>query len=204
MEPLQVFREYVQVKAHFNRKDFVYGKQHVKVLQSALNRRTDKYFFENFLARKHKSEIVPFFVANFVERKNLWIGDLYMNIESEETYIEWRKKMDAIKRFIYEELLTINEFIVSRGITFNALFEFNDGKKPIIFRFLEQQIISLETFIVFDKVLGIMDVFGKTLKNDPVFKAWELKIMKYGLLFDIRTEEYQKMMHTLFVGQKRR
>ncbi len=200
MTGFEIFRHYVALKTHFNSDSYDYlkygGKSTVK--RQTYENRKDKQFFER-LSNKHMSYTIPFLVANFVANKNLWIGDLTVNQESEETYFAWKKKMSRLWSITSEEMLNMETFMEKRGLKFNDLFKKQADSQPVIFRLMIQRYISMETYIIMDVALGFSTQFDAMLKGDVIYEQWSLKLRKYEPFLNLAKEDCVKITRDVFL-----
>jgi len=85
------------------------------------------------------------------------------------------------------------EWAEINGYTFNDLFRIKEGNHPIIVRMVLQRIISLETFIILDRILGCGFNFNKRL-TDIIWKDFWMKICKYSPFININLEKCKKLL----------
>ena len=143
--------------------------------------------------------VIPFLVANFVTDKNLWVGDLVMNLEAEENYFAWKKKMSRLFMEAEEELSKVNQFMEARNILFNDLFAIKEDSQPILFRLMAQRFISLETYIIVDVALGFRKTFDTGLEDDIVYRRWAKKITAYEPFLDLPRAKCLKLVRKIFL-----
>ena len=193
MAPFEVYCEYLALKNHFSNPKYDYFKYNKKVRAtiSSFNKRRDKYFFEK-TSRKYKDEdIVNFLVANFVESTSVnqvWIGEIISS--GERTYADWTKRQQSLTYLFKEqsnELLSNNEL--------ENLFSCSKGHPTILKRFLGGD-ISLETFVIYDRIFSFRKKFDKKLK-DPVWETVSLKLQKYSPFLNIDVFKFKKILRDL-------
>ena len=85
------------------------------------------------------------------------------------------------------ELLSENEL--------ESLFDCSKGH-PRIFKAYLGQKLSLENFVIWDKVLGFSKNFDKKL-TDPVWETVSHKLKKYGPFINIDVFKYKKILREL-------
>jgi len=191
--PYQVYCEYLALKSHFSNRKYDYFKYNKKVRASlqSFYKRKDRYFFEK-TSRKYKDEeIVNFLVANFVESTSVnqvWIGEIISS--GERTYQDWTKRQQSLTYLFKEqsnELLSNNEL--------ENLFSCSKGHPIILKRFLGGD-ISLETFVIYDRIFSFRKKFDKELK-DPVWETVSLKIQKYSPFLQIDIFKFKKILRDI-------
>ena len=193
MSPYQVYCEYLALKSHFSNPKYDYFKYNKKVRASvtSFNRRADKYWFEK-TSRKYKDEeIVNFLVANFVESTSvnqIWIGEIINS--GERTYAEWMRRQQSLTYLFKEqsnELFSENEL--------ESLFNCSKGHPLLLKKFLSGS-ISLETFVIYNKIFHFSKNFDKNL-DDPVWETVSLKLKKYSPFINIDVFNYRKILRSI-------
>ena len=193
MSPYQVYCEYLALKSHFSNPKYDYFKYNKKVRASvtSFNRRADKYWFEK-TSRKYKDEeIVNFLVANFVESTSvnqIWIGEIINS--GERTYAEWIRRQQSLTYLFKEqsnELFSENEL--------ESLFNCSKGHPLLLKKFLSGS-ISLETFVIYNKIFHFSKNFDKNL-DDPVWETVSLKLKKYDPFINIDVFQYKKILRDI-------
>jgi len=191
--PYQVYCEYLALKSHFSNRKYDYFKYNKKVRASLQSyyKRKDRYFFEKTSRKYNDEEIVNFLVANFVESTSvnqIWIGEIISS--GERTYADWTKRQQSLTYLFKEqsnELLSNNEL--------ENLFSCSKGHPTILKRFLGGD-ISLETFVIYDRIFSFRKKFDKELK-DPVWETVSLKIQKYSPFLNIDVFKFKKILRDL-------
>ncbi len=193
MTPYQVYTEYLALKSHFTNKNYDYFKYNKKVRATitSFNRRKDRYFFERTSRKLSDKEIIDFLLSNFVATdtpSNLWIGEIISS--GERTYSDWTKRQQSLTYLFKEqsnELLSNNEL--------ENLFSCSKGHPTILKRFLGGD-ISLETFVIYDRIFSFRKNFDKELK-DPVWETVSLKLQKYSPFLNIDVFKFKKILREL-------
>lgn len=191
--PFEVYCEYLALKNHFSNPKYDYFKYNKKVRATitSFNKRRDKYFFEKTSRKYNNEEIVNFLVANFVESTSVnrvWIGEIISS--GERTYSDWTKRQQSLTYLFKEqskELLSNNELEI--------LFSCSKGHPIILKRFLGGD-ISLETFVIYDRIFSFRKNFDKKLK-DPVWETVSLKLQKYSPFLNIDVIKFKNILRDL-------
>ena len=169
---------------------FKYNKK-VRATITSFNRRKDRYFFERTSRKLSDKEIIDFLLSNFVATdtpSNLWIGQIISS--GERTYQDWTKRQQSLTYLFKEqsnELLSNNEL--------ENLFSCSKGHPIILKRFLGGD-ISLETFVIYDRIFSFRKKFDKELK-DPVWETVSLKLQKYSPFLNIDVFKFRKILRDL-------
>jgi hypothetical protein len=196
VNPHETYKTYLALKNHFTKTNYDYHKYCGKVnasLQSFYKRR-DRFFFEKISRQKTDEEIVNFFVSNFVscsDPQSLWIGEIMK--EGEPKYKEWQKKIQSLSYFFKEE----SEVLFSEN-NLNSLFEIKNGSHPIVLKKFLGGEISLETFVIYNKIFQFEGNFDKKLL-DPVWETVSLKIKKYNPFLQINIFDYKKILKNIIL-----
>lgn len=191
--PYETYQTYLSMKSHFTNRKYDFfkygGKSRATV--SSFNKRKDKYWFEKTSRKYSNKEVVDFLLANFVSTdnpQNLWIGEIISS--GERTYADWTKRQQSLTYLFKEqsnELLSNNEL--------ENLFSCSKGHPTILKRFLGGD-ISLETFVIYDRIFSFRKKFDKKLK-DPVWETVSLKLQKYSPFLNIDVFKFKKILRDL-------
>ena len=188
--PFETYQHYLSLKNHFTNPKYDFFKYGAKTRASvtSFNKRKDKYWFEKTSRKYSDKEVVDFLVSNFTATdnpQNLWIGEIINS--GERNYSEWMKRQQSLTYLFKEqssELLSENEL--------ESLFKCTKGHPLILKKFLSGS-ISLETFVIYDKIFHFSKNFDKKL-DDPVWETVSLKIKKYSPFINIDVFNYKKIL----------
>ena len=181
------------MKSHFtNRKYdfFKYGGKS-RATMASFNKRKDKYWFEKTSRKYSDEEVLNFLLANFVSTdnpQNLWIGEIINS--GERNYSQWMKRKQSLTYLFKEQS---NELLFNKNL--NEVFDCSKGHPPILKKYLGGE-ISLETFIILEKVFSFVKNFDKKL-TDPVWETVSLKIKKYIPFLNINVVQYKKILRDI-------
>jgi hypothetical protein len=89
-----------------------------------------------------------------------------------------------------------NELLFNKNL--NEVFDCSKGHPPILKKYLGGE-ISLETFIILEKVFSFVKNFDKKL-TDPVWETVSLKIKKYIPFLNINVVQYKKILRNIVNG----
>jgi len=191
--PFETYQHYLSLKNHFTNPKydfFKYGAR-TRASISSFNKRKDKYWFEKTSRKYSDKEIVDFLVSNFADSdnpQNLWIGEIINS--GERTYAEWMRRQQSLTYLFKEqsnELFSENEL--------ENLFNCSKGHPKILKEFLSGR-LSLETFVIYDKIYQFSKNFDKKL-TDPVWETVSLKLKKYGPFINIDVFNYKKILRSI-------
>ena len=191
--PFETYQTYLSMKSHFtNRKYdfFKYGGKS-RATMSSFNKRKDKYWFEKTSRKYSDEEVLNFLLANFVNTdtpQNLWIGEIINS--GERTYAEWMRRRQSMT-YIFKEQ---SQKLLSE-IELEKLFSCSKGHPLILKKYLGGE-VSLETFVILEKIFSFGKDFDKKLK-DPVWETVSIKTKKYIPFLNINVFTYKKILREL-------
>ena len=195
MMPFDAYRCYLSLKNHFTKDHYDYIKYRGKTRATvqAFYKRKDRFWFEKFARQKNDKEVEEFFVSNFIystDPANMWIGEMIK--EGEGRYSEWKKKVQSLTYIFKEETESIFE-----NKKVDDMFDCSKGHPPILKSYLGGD-ISLESMVIYDRILGYGKDFDKRLK-DPVWETVSRKIKKYSPFLNIDVSHYKKILKEVII-----
>ena len=193
--PADAYRCYLALKNHFTKDHYDYIKYRGKTRASnaAFYKRKDRFWFEKFARQKNDKEIEEFFVSNFIystDPSTVWIGEMIK--EGEGRYQEWQKKVQSLTYVFKEETESLFE-----NKKVDDMFDCSKGHPPILKSYLRGD-ISLESMVIYDRILGYGKDFDKRLK-DPVWETVSRKIKKYSPFLNIDVSRYKKILKEVII-----
>ena len=193
--PADAYRCYLALKNHFTKDHYDYIKYRGKTRASnaAFYKRKDRFWFEKFARQKNDKEIEEFFVSNFIystDPSTMWIGEMIK--EGEGRYQEWQKKVQSLTYIFKEETESVFE-----NKKIDDMFDCSKGHPPILKSYLGGD-ISLESMVIYDRILGYGKDFDKRLK-DPVWETVSRKIKKYSPFLNIDVSRYKKILKEVII-----
>jgi hypothetical protein len=193
VSPFETYQHYLSLKNHFTNPKYDFFKYGAKTRASvtSFNKRKDKYWFEKTSRKYNDKEVVEFLVSNFVSAdnpQNLWIGEIINS--GERNYSEWRKRQQSLTYLFKEQS---NELLLENEL--ENLFNCTKGHPVLLKRFLSGS-ISLETFVIYDKIFHFSKDFDKKL-TDPVWETVSLKIKKYSPFINIDVFNYKNILRSI-------
>ena len=193
MTPFDCYKMYVSLKNHFTRETYDYHKYCGKSRASlqSFYKRKDRFWFEKISRQKSEKEILNFFVSNFVSSdnpQNLWIGEIIKS--GEKTYSDWIRRQQSLTYLFKEQS---NELFSQ--IKLEDALNCSKGHPPVLKKFLSGK-LSLETFVIYDKIFSFSKDFDKKLL-DPVWETVSLKIKKYKPFLNIDIFQYKQILRDI-------
>ena len=193
VNPFQTYKTFIAMKTHFCKNAYDWGldgNRNIRAKEETFNKRKDKHYFER-LSRQHKdNEIVDLFVANFAtdeDPQNIYMANIIKH--GEKTYTSWKKRIQSLAYTFKEESHNLfdNEKV-------DDVFDCSKGH-PIILKSYLGGKTSLESMVIYDKILGYRVNFDKQISEyDPVWKSVSMKIKKYTPFINIDVFRYKKVL----------
>ncbi|AHY25228.1 DNA helicase loader [Pectobacterium bacteriophage PM2] len=189
-----VYCLYLAIKQHFNgRYDVVKYNWVMRVSDVAYNKRRDKYFFEKLSDKYTLKELTLIFISNLVANQDAWIGDI-SDADALVFYREYIGRLKRIKQVFEDDIKNIYYF--SKKVEVSALseiFEYNNKVgSSYIFKLLQSNVISFETFILLDSFLDIINKHDDQT-NDLVWSKYSTKLNGYKKILKIDAVEARKL-----------
>ena len=194
--PFDAYKCYLAMKNHFTKDKYDYLKYHGKVraTHQAFYKRKDRFWFEKFARQKSDKEIEEFFVSNFIYSSNpetMWIGEMIK--EGEDRYTEWKKKVQSLSYIFKEESESL--FMNNKV---DDVFDCSKGHPIVLKKFLGGS-LSIESMVIYDRILGYGKDFDKKLK-DPVWETVSRRVKKYSPFLNIDVFRYKKILKEVVIN----
>ena len=180
MIPLDVYRTYLSVRNHFTNDNYNFFKfgGKTKASSGAFEKRRDRYIFDKVSKDYKDDEIALLFVSNFIAKEKFWIGNT-LSEESRNIYTMWRKKIQSLSYIFENDVKVIIDEINDREIDFDSVFKIQDGQHPIILRLTLADRISLESFLILNKILDFFPQFNRRIEETIIWPDFYKKCVKY-------------------------
>jgi len=198
MNGYDLYCTYQAIKLHFSSEQYNFfqydGKTRVSI--DAFQKRRDKFLFHR-LARKYRDEeMVPFLVANFVDRDDNWTKSL-LEEEAEQAYRDWRRRTDSMSKVYAEDLQKI-----ANKNNFNELFKVDDGQFPKLLIAFMQKEITIETMVILNNIFDFIRIWDKKISDDIIYPKISRKIRKYGAFLNVNVDKYKALTKETLLGDE--
>lgn len=186
-----VYQIYTAMSNHFRGKSKVlknekYGKS------TDYNKRTDIWHFEQLGARyPDERELRKFFISQFLNDINTTPLNM-LNGAANEIFVSWKRRVANITYNFTNELNEMIKFLNKNGLKFSALFKIKNNNHPLVFKFMTQGLISIETYVIITESLNI----DLVMEDDFIFTQWKLKVDKYKAFMNADYEKYRIIIKT--------
>ena len=196
-----VYKTYLAVKLHFASDTYDYYKYDGKVNAKldTFTKRKDRYFFHKLSTRYAETDILDFFVANFLADSKRWIGNLLAN-DGRDVYLDYKKRKEAFAYHFKQECGTIASDFGRRNISFNDGFIPVNGQHPRVLRLLIQRKISYQTAVVLDHFLGFTKNWNKEITEKVVWPEISHKVTRVKPFVNFNATECKLIMKEVFIN----
>lgn len=196
----EVFKIYLAIKLHFTSNKYDYFKYEGKVncKLETFTKRNDRYFFHKLSKRYNETDIVDFFVANFVYDSKKWVGNLLQN-DGNETYLSYRKFKESISYSFRDDCNRIASDFSSRSLRFDDGFNVLNGQHPRVLQLLIQKKINYQTAIILDYFLAFSKNWDKKIKEKVVWKDISNRLKKFRSFVKFNPTECKLILRDIFV-----
>ena len=199
MPSYDAYKLYLAIKLHFTTANYDYFKHNAKV-NSSLNaflKRNDRFFFHK-LATKYGDDLMMYFVSNFVDRPKTWVGDLVRS-DGDTIYNKWRKYNESFSYNFRNDCVLVRNVIDGDSIRFDDVFSVVSGQHPRMLRLLLSGKISIQSLIIFDKILSFVNRWDKEIKETVIWPEKSFKIAKLRPFVNVNTTKCKFIMKEVFV-----
>ena len=170
MNEFETYENYVALKLHFTSEyDYFRYNGKTSVTPKSFNNRKDKYHFKRLAKKYEDSTIREYFVANMIANKQ-WIGDMDL-----ATYSQWQARTQSIEYIFLNETENLLTQVEKPDIIFNC----DKGNHPKLVKAYLGKKISLETLVIFEKLLHYRKRFDKEIRDAIIWPNVSKLIEKY-------------------------
>ena len=193
MTGYEVYKMYLALKQHFTKESYDYHTYNGKVRASeqSFEQRRDRYFFKKLATKYDDSEILYYFVANFiVDPKG------YLKSFSDGNYQAWKIHSESLGYKLRQDVsLLLNSYCSPYQDKFDKIFHIEDKQHPLVLKHYLAGDICLETLVIFEKCLGYVSKFDTKL-TDPIWKDVRHRVKKYEPFLVGSCERYRQEILT--------
>jgi len=190
--PFETYKTFIAMKSHFMKDKFDYAKFGNKLSRITINsfyKRKDRFYFEKMSRIYPDREIENFFIASFAtdeDPQNVYMANIIKN--GEKTYRSWQKRVQSLSYTFKEESHKLFE-----DNKIDDVFDCSEGHPILLKKYLGGD-ISLESMVIYDRILGYRKNFDKELNDPYVWGSISMKIKKYTPFLNIDVFRYKKIL----------
>lgn len=203
MKAFDAYNMYVAIKLHFQTNyDYFKFSGKAKTSRHSFDTRRDKLIFERIAKVYDEEQFKLLLVANFLTNQNAWIGDITSE-QGRQRYTLLKKRLQSLQYQFKQDLETIKSNIESRPeMEFDDVFRIVDEESnfPLIVDLMIQNDITMETFIVINKILNFMPKLSKSITDDLVWPEIAKLIQKYSPFVIVDIKVFRAIMKDVFLN----
>ena len=193
MNGFEVYKIYLAIKLHFTSKNQSYdyhrhaGKTTARLV--TFTKRRDRYFFHKLSRTYSDTDIVNYFISNFVSNTNLWIGDI-IGRAGDENYKVWSRKIEAL-HYYYEQDIEYILSMITKKLSFDDIFTSKEGQHPPILKFVLSKKINFETLLILDEILKFSKRLNKTISEKVLWPKLYDRMIRYKPFLNYNLTKYK-------------
>jgi hypothetical protein len=175
------------LKLHFTSESYDYfkynGKTNVSKQTFTINK--SKYQFYKLSRKYDLEELKNFYIANFIQGKGDWVGDLLQ--DGDENYTKWQKTQQSLTYTFENDIMYMFDSVDGAEFwNIEDYFKPIDGGWPMLITKMMHNKISLETVCILVDILGCMPRWEKQITEDIIWPTHQRIIKKYTpfILYD--------------------
>lgn len=207
MKAFDAYKKYVAIKLHFHGNyDYFKFAGKSKVSKDRFETRKDRFVFERLAKIYDAEQYELLLVANLLDNSEVWIGEIASDI-GRERYLKLKKRLQSLQYEFKQDMNTIHDLIESGAITsFDALFTdvANDSPYPHIVALMVQRDISLETFIIMNKILNFVPRLHKHTNDDILWPEINKLVSKYSGFVRVDLKPFRDIMKAAFLKSSKK
>jgi hypothetical protein len=183
------------LKLHFTSESYDYFKYNGKTNVSKQTFTTNKSKYQFYkLSRKYDlDELKNFYIANFIQGKGDWVGDLLQ--DGDENYTKWQKTQQSLTYTFENDIIQMFDSVDGAEFwTIEDYFKPIDGGWPMLITKMMHEKISLETVCILVDILGCMPRWEKQITEDIIWPTHRRIIKKYTPFISYDKEKCKQML----------
>jgi hypothetical protein len=207
MNAFDAYKKYVAIKLHFQ-TDYDYFKfsGKVKASKESFDNRRDRRIFERLAKLYDSDQYELLLVANLIENADVWIGDIATEA-GRQKYLNMKKKLQSLQYTFKQDMSRIKDDIDGGVVPdFDSIFKLvlEDACWPHVVSLMVQHDISLESFIVMNKILNFMPRTSKHITDDLVWPEIAKLISNYSPFVRVDLKPFRAIMKSTFLDSEQK
>lgn len=167
----------------FNEKyDYVKYNGKVKADKNSFETRRDRFMFHRL---SKIDDLENHLVANILENRCMWVGDL-LDEKAKKNYSEMIRRQQSMSYQFKQDLKKLDS--IRQDIKSER------GKHPKIIKLFRQGIISIETIVVLDSLMGLIAYWDGKINDDIIWPSIKLKLKKYSTFLQFDQQKYRSLL----------
>ena len=185
MNEFEAYEKYVALKLHFTSEyDYFRYNGKTSVTPKSFNERKDKFHFKRLAKKYDDSTIIEYFIANIIDNKQ-WVGNMDI-----ATYIQWASRIQSVEYVFSNDV----EKLLTNVTDFDIIFNSDKGNHPKLVKAYLGKKISLETLVIFEKLLDFRKTFNKEITDQIIWPKVNMLIEKYEPFVEANIRRCRKIL----------
>ena len=185
MNEFEAYKEYIALKLHFTSEyDYFRYNGKTSVTPKSFNERKDKFHFKRLAKKYDDSTIIEYFIANIIANKQ-WVGNMDI-----ATYIQWASRIQSVEYVFSNDV----EKLLTNVTDFDIIFNSDKGNHPKLIKAYLGKKISLETLVIFEKLLDFRKTFNKEITDQIIWPKVNMLIEKYEPFVEANISRCRKLL----------
>ena len=178
------------LKLHFTSDSYDYFKYNGKtnVSKQTFTTNKSKYHFYKLSRKYNLEELKDFYVANFIQGKGDWVGDLLQ--DGDENYTKWQKTQQSLTYTFENDIIVLLDKVENP----NDLLVVRNNEFPKLMQYTTQGDITLETLIILDDLMNFFPMWEKEIYDDIVWPNFKTKCVKYKPFLHYDKEKFKQIL----------
>ena len=178
------------LKLHFTSDSYDYFKYNGKTNVSKQTFTTNKSKYQFYkLSRKYDLvELKNFYVANFIQGKGDWVGDLLQ--DGDENYTKWQKRNQSLTYLFEQDIIRLLVEVESP----NKLLTVEDGQYLILLKEMTHNDTNIETVCILNDIMNFLPMWNKKISDDVVWPSLKRRIEKYTPFLTYDKEKFKLIL----------
>lgn len=207
MKGYDAYRKYVAIKLHFQTNyDYFKFAGKAKVSRESYETRRDKHIFERLAKVYDEDNYELLLLANFLDSSDTWIGTIASE-QGRAKYISLKKRLQSLQYEFKQNMERIKSDLDYAIIpSFDSLFSkpYNGDPWPHIVSLLTHQDITLESFIIMNKILNFLPRISKHVEDDLVWPEIYKLVTKYSPFVRVDLKPFKDIMKKTFLSDDKK
>ena len=168
------YRLFLALRTHFNKDNFDYFEMHglTNANKDSYNRRMDKALFEKLARDYTDRELKSLIISNLLQDR-YYIAE-FIDDQAELVHVDYKRRRQSLSYVCANDMDRIfNQNDPKRA------FSTNKDRYPDIVILLLRGIITFETLVILDDLLGFTKKFDRYYADDIIWPKISRKINKY-------------------------
>jgi hypothetical protein len=183
------------LKLHFTSDSYDYFKYNGKtnVSKSTFSTNKSKYHFYKLSRKYNLEELKDFYIANFIQGKGDWVGDLLQ--DGDENYTKWQKTQQSLTYTFENDIMYMFDSV--DGAEFwhiDDYFKPIDGGWPMLITKMMHDKIKLETVCILIDIFDCMPRWEKQITDDIVWPTHRRIIKKYTPFINYDKQKFKEIL----------